>query len=243
MAEPKFSTADQYEEYKEDHNQCLVKGCTHNQTDDDTLCDTHLDDDGVLFKECDFCHIPVPMIVEFCEFHNGISYTSDMKQRLLDAVKPIDTTLLGKLKSDAKEVFPKVALNSFVKATRAGLVTLLKKMNIDSPTMDKIIKFMDSDLGELLYKIMLSGGLSMVPDQFGGINTEALASQLRKQAMTDLGDSVFGMLVPALGIVLKEMATSDKETHQLEKIDVTNLDSLFVEKVVNVTETVGASAR
>ena len=240
MGKQVFLTSDAYEEHKEEDNLCYVKGCSQEQ-EDDCLCEQHLADrESGLHHECDLCHIPVPGISNFCEFHGGVSYTEGMKSRLLDAIQPRDESFIGQLKDEAKEVLPQIALEAFVKNTRAGLSILLKRMNVDSETFDKIIKFIDSDLGSILYTVLLAGGMSLLPKDIAGLDTENLSSQLRKHAMKNLGTSVTDLFIPALGIVLNQLATNNNEPAskapaQLEHVNVPTVTTLLQEQNVEAT--------
>lgn len=233
-----FKNHDQYEEYKEDNNQCYVKGCDCDQNAS-YLCENHEDDEENFFRECEQCHIPVPVIARYCEFHGGVSYTDDMKQRMLDSIKPVDNSFAAKLGRETKRAMSNAALAAFVNTTKTAIVNLLKD-HTDSELMGKINKFIDSELGRAVYTLILSTGVSFLPGDSLHIDTEALSSQLREHALAHLGESVFTLLVPALGTVLKDLTAIGAITNtsrQLENISVVKAPSVVVKQ--EVVETVG----
>ena len=101
-----FKTHNEFIKYKDENHLCSIDGCI-NSEHHVSLCLDHEEDEYKFFHICAAydCSLMVPIILSYCSFHGGTTYTSDMKQRLLDAIKPKDNTLIVK----------KIVVNSVVK--------------------------------------------------------------------------------------------------------------------------------
>lgn len=211
-----FKNEEEYLKHKNKENECYIKGCTEHQTDNEYICETHLEDEEIYFHECSQCRLLVPIFLDECDFHGGTTYSVDMKERLLAAVQPV--SFKSKLKEEAKEAAAKVATDNFVAMTKSKVIAILNRNGMDNKTTKKIASFIETDLGKAIYTVLLSGLMSALPEKVGPVNTVELASQLRVKAMAEFGDSAMTLFFPAVMQVFSTLALPTEETVEQEEM-------------------------
>lgn len=120
-------------------------------------------------------------------------------------------TALQQVEQDAMDAARRLAAKQFLKLVR---VPVLAKIGagVDSATKDKLVAFLDTDLGEALFAGLIGFGLTMLP-KMGNIEEAkaAIAKEFRVTAMTDVGLFVTDLLLDPLVTVITTFIQAPKE--------------------------------
>ncbi len=119
------------------------------------------------------------------------------------------TDTLSKILVEGKLAALNIGAKQLVKLVKEPMIAFLAgHLAKDDPSMRaRVAEFLGTDIGEGIMELLISLGLTMLPQGMDGEHLQGLSSTLRVRAMTNVGDAVVDLLMAPVRSVISNVLT------------------------------------
>lgn len=132
-----------------------------------------------------------------CSAHGGVSLSVSMLDRMAQAFEPVKVKKEAKVSEEKLKQRAEV-LDALVTASVIGSTSILKSKFPNNEAVDKLTKFLITDLGRLVVKFIASIGLNYGADKVTFVNLSQMAEDLNQSASSQLVSTLMEEFMPYL---------------------------------------------